>query len=181
MSSNSVFPGAPQRIDTILRERARVLAQPQKELGSASHRTELLVVRVGKALYAMPLVELGGVVPIGELTPLPGAPPFIAGVGNLQGRVLSVVHLAAVLGEAREPPRAAVLVESGADAFAIGVSSYEGVVPDATGRLVPLPGGASSAATKYVEGVIASTGVGVLRLSRIIEDLLHEFGHDERK
>ena len=180
MSEHSLRPGDAQGIDALLRDRARALARPQRELGSASHRAELLVVRVGKALYALPLVELGRVAPIAELTPLPGAPDYIAGVGNLQGRVLSVVHLAVVLGEAREPPGAAVLVESGPDAFALGVSSYEGVVPDASGKIVPLPSGASPVATKYVAGVIASTGVGVLRLSRLIQDLLHEFGHDER-
>jgi purine-binding chemotaxis protein CheW len=181
MSHHSLYPGDPRGIDALLRDRARALARPQKELGSESHRAELLVVRVGKALYALPLVELGSVVPITELTPLPGAPSFIAGVGNLHGRVLSVVHLAELLGEAREPLRVAVLVESGPDAFAFGVSSYEGVVPDASGKLAPLPSGASPVATKYVEGVIAATGVGVLRLSSLIEDLLHDSGHDERK
>lgn len=181
MSASSRVGADPRGTEFVLRERARALARPQTVVGSTSHRDELLVVGVGKALYAMPLIELGGVVPLAELTPLPGAPDFIAGVANLQGRVLSVVHLAALLGEAREPPRAAVLVESGADAFALGVSGYIGVVPDATGRIMPLPNGASREASRYVAGVIAATGVGVLRLSRIIEDLLQGFRGDEGK
>ncbi len=165
-------------IERILRQRARELAEEQTR--STEHRGEALVVRVGNARYAVPLMGLGGVMGLDSLTPLPGAPAFVAGLTQIQGRVVTIVDLGALLGEAPEPPKAALLIEVDSGSFGLGVSAYENVIPIPAKNLETVPPGLSEAASRYVEGVVAARGVGVLKLATIVNDLTElESGEEE--
>ena len=65
--------------------------------------------RLGTESYAVPVAHVLEVAELGEVTPVPGAPPTVLGVRNLRGQVLPVIDLAAVLG-ARRTERGARLV-----------------------------------------------------------------------
>jgi purine-binding chemotaxis protein CheW len=54
--------------------------------------------RVGAESFALPVTQVLEVAELGELAPVPGAPPSVLGVRNLRGQVLPVIDLAAVLG-----------------------------------------------------------------------------------
>lgn len=165
-------------VERILRERARELAREQTS--TTEHQGEALVVRVGSARYAVPLVGLGAVVGLDALTPLPGAPEFVAGLTQIQGHVVTIVHLGALLGEAPEPPTTALLIEVDSGSFGLGVSAYENVISIPAKRLESAPAGLSEAAKRYVEGVLATQGIGVLRLAEIVNDLIAlESGEEE--
>jgi purine-binding chemotaxis protein CheW len=56
--------------------------------------------RVGSESYALPVAQVLEVADLGELAPVPGAPPAVLGVRNLRGQVLPVLDLASVLGTA---------------------------------------------------------------------------------
>jgi purine-binding chemotaxis protein CheW len=63
--------------------------------------------------YALPVEQVLEVADLGEISPVPGAPPEILGVRNLRGQVLPVLALGAMLGlDAGEPSRV-VVAESG--------------------------------------------------------------------
>jgi purine-binding chemotaxis protein CheW len=168
-----------QDVERILRERARDLAHGQIAVEDATQRNEALVVRVGQARYAVPLVGLAGVVSLDAVTPLPGAPPFVAGLAHLHGQVLTIVDLGVVLGEAPERPKAALLVEVKGGSFGFGVSGFENVVSIPATDLAAAPPGLSDAAARYVLGVLGRPAAGLLKLSAVVKDLMQGESGDE--
>jgi len=169
----------PAEIERILRERARELAHAQTQGDELKARGEALVVRVGHARWAVPLAGLAGVVGLDALTPLPGAPGFVAGLAHVYGHVTTIVDLGVLLGEAPEAPAAAMLVEVDSGTFGLGVAAYESVISVAAAGLAPVPLGLSDAARRYVEGIMPAAGVGLLKLSAIVDDLSRIESTDE--
>lgn len=83
----------------ILKVRAEQLALTPQE-ASQELTQVVLVVRAGQELYALPAHQMGLVRSLPTLTRLPGLHAVIAGMISLQGHVLSVLDLAALLGDA---------------------------------------------------------------------------------
>ena len=81
----------------ILRRRARELAKtPAAEMGGA-RLMELLEFSLGPERYAFETSFVREVFPLTEITPLPGVPPYILGVVNVRGRILSVMDIRRLL------------------------------------------------------------------------------------
>jgi purine-binding chemotaxis protein CheW len=53
--------------------------------------------RLGQERYAFPSSEVREVFPLTELTMLPSLPPFVLGVANVRGRILSVIDIRRLL------------------------------------------------------------------------------------
>lgn len=112
--------GAKARL--VLERRARELARPRAEPETHGDPVELVVFPLGSERYAVPASQVRGVVPLGEVTPVPCTPPSILGVVSHRGRVLPVIDL-------REVPDVdaaagwVVAVEAGGIAF--GLASDE--------------------------------------------------------
>src|SRR5262245_59796392 len=70
-------------------------AVPHDVQGDAS---QLLLVLVGGSTYAVPTAAVERILRMAALTPLPGAPPGVVGVLNLQGAVLPAVDPRSRLG-----------------------------------------------------------------------------------
>jgi purine-binding chemotaxis protein CheW len=165
-------------VERILRERSAALARVQARGDDRSDRGEALVIRVGRARYAVPLVGLAGLVVLDAVTPLPGAPSFVAGLAQVHGHVLTIVDLGVMLGEPPGTPSAALLVEAKSESFGLGVSAYESVVALPASGLSPPPAGLSETRARYIEGVVATSGLGLLRLSAVKSDLLRDESGD---
>jgi purine-binding chemotaxis protein CheW len=91
-------------------------------------------VRAGGEHYALSVEHVLEVAPVGELTPLPGAPRPFLGVRNLRGEVLPVIDLCGLLQVAGAgAPNHVVIAQSGALRAGLAVESVVGVVelPDA--------------------------------------------------
>jgi purine-binding chemotaxis protein CheW len=85
-------------LEAVWRRRAEEVAKPTKGLdGAAGEETPVLVVRVGEESYGLPLVFLREIQKITFITRVPGVPPFILGVINLRGEVVSVIDPAVLL------------------------------------------------------------------------------------
>ncbi|MBI3697473.1 MAG: chemotaxis protein CheW [Acidobacteria bacterium] len=84
-----------QRVKRVWRERAARLARPPAEALSAVR--PFLAFRLREETYALPLEELGEVIPNPACTPVPGAPAALAGVLNLRGQIRPVWDLARLL------------------------------------------------------------------------------------
>ena len=77
----------------MLELRARALArQPESTAGDRAV-LEVVVFRLGGETYALEITHVREVHPLRGLTPLPGVPPFVAGLVNVRGEILSVVDL----------------------------------------------------------------------------------------
>lgn len=54
---------------------------------------DVIIVEVGERRFAIDLDLVDEVVPLGPITPVPSAPPVIAGAVNVRGEVCPVLHL----------------------------------------------------------------------------------------
>ena len=76
----------------ILKERAKVMARaPEQEAAGA--RLEVVEFKLADETYAFEPIHVREVRPLQGLTPLPCTPPFVRGVVNVRGQILSVVDL----------------------------------------------------------------------------------------
>ena len=76
-----------------------MLAQPPKP-PRATDVEGMLVVALEPERYGLRLQQVQQVRELGAVTPLPGTPPFWAGLANLRGRLLPVLDLRHYLGMA---------------------------------------------------------------------------------
>jgi len=83
---------ASQGARRILRERALKLArEPEPE--ESAPRLELVEFLLSGERYAIESGFIREVYPLKELTPLPCTPPFVLGIVNIRGKILSVLDL----------------------------------------------------------------------------------------
>src|SRR5687767_10360715 len=82
----------PERRREILKLRARAIAASSGETATCN-ALSLIEFKLAHESYAVELEYLVEVVPLLALTQIPGTPPFIAGISNVRGRILSIVDL----------------------------------------------------------------------------------------
>lgn len=94
----------------ILDERARTLARPQLH-ADENPGEELVVFQLGDATYGIPARAVHEVHPLNRFTPLPGTPPFVVGLVNVRGRLLTALDLRPLLHlEPAAPQQGALLL-----------------------------------------------------------------------
>jgi chemotaxis signal transduction protein len=108
--------------DDLLRRRAARLAQPRPTAGDGEG--DLLTVAqfsLGDAIYALPLTDLWAALPLRDVTPVPLAPAHVIGVLRWEGRVITAVSLASLLGIQgwRRDPAVLLIVTSGRGLVAV--------------------------------------------------------------
>src|SRR5216117_3011903 len=102
--------------------------------------TEYVTVMIGQQLFGLPITRVQDVFVPDRLTRVPLAPPEVAGILNLRGRVVTAIDMRSRLDfGAREP---------GQPAMAIGIEfkgeSY-GLLVDAVGEVIQLQNSACEA------------------------------------
>ncbi|NPV86996.1 MAG: chemotaxis protein CheW [Anaerolineae bacterium] len=103
-------PSAAQRAaeqnQRILEERARLLAAPLMPDATAPQGLEVVAFRLGAEHYAVPAHLAQETQPLcaHHWCRVPAVPPFITGILNLRGRIISIFHLAAFHGLPAHPP-----------------------------------------------------------------------------
>ena len=78
--------------ELILQARARALAQAPVEAVDTEF-IEVVTFVLAYETYGIETVYVSEVYPLKELTPLPCTPPFVAGIINVHGQVLSVIDI----------------------------------------------------------------------------------------
>lgn len=82
----------PSETCRTLRERARILAsEPERQ--AAEGVLEVLEFTLAHERYAIETDYLLEAHPLNDLTPLPCAPSFVAGIVNVRGRILAVIDM----------------------------------------------------------------------------------------
>jgi len=89
----------------------------------------LLIFGVGGRLCACELDAIREIVPYRQATRLPGAPPFVTGLINLRGTILTVMDMGLRLGASPIDPikGSIVLAESGTRVIGLGVDELRDV------------------------------------------------------
>jgi purine-binding chemotaxis protein CheW len=121
--------------------------------------TEYVTATVGGQLFGLPIARVQDVFVLDRLTRVPLAPPEIAGVLNLRGRIVTAIDLRRRLGLAplAEPrKRMAIGIECKGESF--------GLLIDAIGEVMNLPSSGREDNPVNLEARLARVSAGVHRL-----------------
>jgi purine-binding chemotaxis protein CheW len=78
---------------TILSERARKNAYRHSEQPPQGETLLVVTFRLIPERYCIGSAFVTEVLPLKEITPIPGVPPFVLGVMNVRGKIISVINL----------------------------------------------------------------------------------------
>jgi purine-binding chemotaxis protein CheW len=121
--------------------------------------TEYVTVTIGDHMFGLPIFRVQDVFVPDRLTRVPLAPPEVAGILNLRGRVVTAIDMRARLDlGAREP---------GAPVMAIGIELWAesyGLLVDAVGEVMALRNSACEAKPTNLDPRLARVAAGIYRL-----------------
>lgn len=137
------------------------LPMPSSEEAEAKKQKEkkiekLLIFKVGRNRYAIPIGELSQIIEDRGLTPIPFVPPFLKGIFSLRGRIVGVIDvLERMKLQKREDSltRKIVVLEKEGDLFGLRVDGIDHVVEVDILSLEPPPEGFDVALQEFVVGV----------------------------
>ncbi|MFG1480373.1 chemotaxis protein CheW [Xanthobacter sp. V4C-4] len=119
---------------------------------------QYVTVRIGPQLFGLPIQTVHEVFAPDSITRVPLAPPAIAGVLNLRGRIVTMLNMRCLLGlPPAEGKGMAVGIEYEGEAF--------GLMIDDVGEVLGLDGAKREANPANLESRWASVAAGVHRLS----------------
>jgi purine-binding chemotaxis protein CheW len=150
----------------LLHARAITLAAP-RVIAPIAEVLELIVFRAGAERYAIDAVEADEAIEVGDVTPLPGVPPFYRGLIVEQGVVYPLIDIRALVGApAAEPlaPAHAILF-SGERTIAIAAETVESFVQIETASIEAPANGAHSPAIRGV-----TDGITLLDIHLLLAD-----------
>lgn len=149
-----------------LRQRAEVYARPVAQDQDAANRSSLLVFDLGKERYGIDVMTVRQVRKIEAITPVPGTPPFYAGVVNVRGQIITALDLRVFFNvsyEAGDPADEMIVVRQGN--LELGLLAHR--VHDV--QLVDLTNIGGVDDIRYARGVTSDRLV-VLDVARLLED-----------
>jgi purine-binding chemotaxis protein CheW len=83
----------PDEKQGILHKRAKALARQLEQDQDAGAGLDILEFLLTYETYAIEMRWVAETYPLKDLTPLPCTPPFVAGIINVRGRILSVIDI----------------------------------------------------------------------------------------
>jgi len=86
-------PKSKEEKRAVLRSRAKELAKVTEKEASQSDLTEIILFRLASETYGLETGFVREVFPLNDFTPLPGTPPFVLGVINVRGQIVSVLNI----------------------------------------------------------------------------------------
>jgi len=140
----------------ILKARAKQLAQERTHEEEDGESIEVTVFSVAKKLYAVELRYIEEVLPVGNITPLPGAPNYILGILNIRGRIVALNDLKPIFGlsdEAGGQPNHGVVVVDGEMELALAADELVGVTTLKQLHLIPPPPTMTPDQKLFIRGV----------------------------
>jgi purine-binding chemotaxis protein CheW len=127
--------------------------------GAESHHTEFVTVMIGDQLFGLPISRVQDVFVPDRLTRVPLAPPEVAGILNLRGRVVTAIEMRSRLDLGSR--------DAGQPMMAIGIEfkaeSY-GLLVDSVGEVMKLPNSACEANPVNLDPRLARVAAGIYRL-----------------
>ncbi len=144
----------------------RLVAPRPAAVAGPTGDVTVLAVRVRDADAAIPLASVQEVVPYAWLTPVPEAPPWVAGLLDLGGKMICVLDVGARIGGEPHRPRAAdfiVICQVEERWIGLCVGAVRDVVTFPSRSVAPPPSDVPYAS--YLVGTISHGGSPILLLS----------------
>jgi purine-binding chemotaxis protein CheW len=162
----------PDETKAILKARARTLAREQEPDECEQDRLEIVEFVLADEKYAVEASFVREVYSFKEFTPIPGTPPFVLGVINVRGQIISVVDLKKLFGLLQKgltDCRETILISDGQMEFGLLADAVLGLrhimLRDLQATLPTLTG----ARTEFLKGITAAR-VTVLDSARLLSD-----------
>lgn len=87
----------PRQLSALLAQRAQQFAT-QVQSATRHEQRHFLSFSIGNETYGMDVETVETIVPLRHITPVPDAPPFFAGVANVKGQMITLLHLPRLFG-----------------------------------------------------------------------------------
>jgi purine-binding chemotaxis protein CheW len=84
---------SPEASLAILKNRARILAREPQQVDTAQEFLEIVKFSLATETYGVESAFVREIYPLKEFTHLPGVPPFVFGITNVRGQILSIIDL----------------------------------------------------------------------------------------
>lgn len=155
----------------VLHERARLLAQARDK--SPRHDEKLIVVAffLLPEKYAIEASFVQHVFTLTDLTPVPGTPPYIMGVVNHRGTILSVVNLKVLFGlkeSGLTEMNKVLIISNGSMEFGIVADSISGSGEILKKDITAPPTTLNKSGASYIRGILGD-GTVLLNAAGILE------------
>jgi purine-binding chemotaxis protein CheW len=171
---------SPEQARAVMDERARVLARVPAPQPRANEVIEVVTFALAGERYAIETQHVRRVEWPGPVTPVPGAPDFLAGVVNLCGEILDVINLKSVFGLGGPASGSAeaspVIVLGGScDEFGVLADAVHEVTTVRTDAVLEPVGSVLGIDRQHLRGVtgaalIVLDGAGLIRDDRLVVD-----------
>lgn len=175
MNPNAYLQQDSEEDARIWRARTRALAQPLPQVGEGvapQALIEVLEFRLADERYAIETAFVQAVHPLRNLTEVPCTPPFVLGIVNLRGHIVTVVNLKQFFGlpeQGLTDLHRIVLVGDGDIEFGLLADVSVGVHLIAVADLHPAPPSLAGNGAHHVRGITADSLV-VLDMASILAD-----------
>ena len=163
---------SPEEKRSILRERAQILAREPEKDAAAQEFLDIIEFRLASETYGLESVSVREVYPLKDFTALPGVPPFVLGIINVRGQILSVVDLKKFfnlpekgLGDLNR----VIILQNDRMEFGILADVILGARPIPLKAIQTPPDAVSGIGAKYLKGVTGE-GVIILDAGKILDD-----------
>ena len=126
---------------------------------ATDHVTEFVTVMIGNHLFGLPISRVQDVFVPDRLTRVPLAPPEVAGILNLRGRVVTAIEMRTRLDlgtRQADQPVMAIGIELKGESY--------GLLVDSVGEVMQLPNRACEAKPANLDARIARVAAGIYRL-----------------
>jgi len=87
------FASTPEERKKILKARAQMLARESAKPEVADESLEVVEFLIANETYGIESAYVGEVYPLRDLTPLPCTPPYVHGIINVRGHIVSVIDI----------------------------------------------------------------------------------------
>jgi purine-binding chemotaxis protein CheW len=161
-----------EEMHAILKARARELAREHGKAVDERGFLEIIQFRMASETYGVESAFVREVYPLRDFTPLPGAPPFVVGIVNVRGQIISVVDLKKFfnlpekgLGDLNK----VIILRDDRMEFGILADAILGVGQISLDAIRPLPMTVSEIGTEYMRGVTADHVI-ILDAEKILGD-----------
>lgn len=120
--------------------------------------TQWVTFHLDDETYGMNVLQVQEVLPMTDIAPVPGAPPFVMGIINLRGNVVTVIDTRMRFGlpsQEPEPSARIMVIESGDQVAGMLVDSVAEVIEVSQAEVDTAPSVGNDESARYIYGVVS--------------------------
>lgn len=156
----------------ILKSRAMALAQEREKKQSAGEQIEVVEFLLAHERYGVESAFVREVYPLREFTPLPGTPPFVFGIINLRGEIISVVDIKKFFDLPEKgitDLNKVIVLQNAAMEFGILADAVPGARLISVEQIQPPPEAFTGVREKYLRGITPER-MAILDAAKLLSD-----------